>query len=44
MNGVSKRAAFVVDKNGKIAYAEVLENAGDLPKFDSIMECLKSLK
>jgi len=44
MNGVSKRAAFVVDSNGKIAYAEVLENAGDLPKFDAILDCLKSIK
>ena len=44
MNGVSKRAAFVVDKQGKIAYAEVLESAGDLPKFDAILDCLKGLK
>ena len=41
MNGVSKRAAFVVDKEGKIAYAEVLEDAGQLPNFEAIKAALK---
>ncbi|MES2448811.1 MAG: redoxin domain-containing protein [Bacteroidota bacterium] len=36
MTGVAKRAAFVIDEDGKIAYAEVLENAGDLPDFEQI--------
>ncbi|PJA99798.1 MAG: peroxiredoxin, partial [Ignavibacteriales bacterium CG_4_9_14_3_um_filter_30_11] len=27
--GVAKRSAFVIDAEGKIKYAEVLENAGD---------------
>lgn len=40
MHGVSKRSAFVVDKEGKIAYAEVLESAGDLPNFAAIKETL----
>ena len=43
MKGVAKRSAFVVDKNGKIRYAEVLESAGDLPNFDAIKETLNSL-
>lgn len=43
MKGVSKRSAFVVDKNGIIRYAEVLENAGDLPNFAAIQEVLKGL-
>lgn len=43
MKGVSKRSAFVVDKNGIIRYAEVLESAGDLPNFAAINETLKSL-
>ena len=43
MKGVSKRSAFVIDKEGKVAYAEVLENAGDLPSFDNIKETLKAL-
>lgn len=44
MAGVSKRSAFVVDKDGKIQYAEVLESAGDLPNFDAIKTCLEELK
>ncbi|MAT57182.1 MAG: peroxiredoxin [Ignavibacteriae bacterium] len=40
-NGVAKRSAFVVDKEGKIKYAEVLENAGDEPNYDAIKEALK---
>lgn len=43
MKGVSKRAVFVVDKNGIIRYSEVLENAGELPNFASLIEALKSL-
>jgi peroxiredoxin len=41
--GVAKRSAFVIDKEGKVQYAEVLESAGDLPNFDKIDETLKSL-
>jgi peroxiredoxin len=43
MKGVSKRSAFIVDKAGNIAYAEVLENAGDLPNFAAINEKLAEL-
>jgi peroxiredoxin len=43
LQGVSKRSAFVVDKNGVIQYAEVLENAGEIPNFTKIEETLKSL-
>jgi peroxiredoxin len=43
MKGVSKRAAFVVDKNGILKYAEVLESAGSLPDFDAIKKVLESL-
>lgn len=43
MKGVSKRSAFVVDKEGKIQYAEVLEDAGKVPDFDAIQEVLKAL-
>ena len=41
--GVSKRSAFVVDKQGQVQYAEVLDNAGDLPNFEKINETLQSL-
>lgn len=43
MQGVSKRSAFIVDKEGTIKYAEVLESAGDLPDFNAIQACLQSL-
>jgi len=43
MEGVSKRSAFVVDAEGIIRYAEVLESAGDLPNFAAVRETLGSL-
>jgi peroxiredoxin len=43
MDGVSKRSAFVIDKEGTVRYAEVLENATDLPDFEAIEKCLKSI-
>ncbi|WP_373515758.1 hypothetical protein [Persicitalea sp.] len=43
LKGVSKRAAFVVDKAGTIHYAEVLENEGDLPDFDKVKQVLTNL-
>jgi len=44
MKGVSKRSAFVIDKDGIVQYAEVLENAGEVPDFDKIKEALTALK
>ncbi len=44
MKNVSKRSAFVIDKEGTIQYAEVLENAGELPNFDEVKGTLSSLK
>jgi peroxiredoxin len=41
--GVSKRSAFVIDKQGLVQYAEVLENAGEIPNFDAVTQVLKSL-
>ena len=38
MKGVSKRSAFVIDKEGIIQYAEVLENAGDFEKIKASLE------
>ena len=43
MQGVSKRSAFVVDKEGIIRYAEVLENAGEQPNFEAINQALQTL-
>lgn len=43
MKGVAKRAAFVIDGKGTIQYAEILENAGDLPDFDQVKAALGNL-
>lgn len=43
MKGVSKRSAFVIDKDGIVRYAEVLENAGEQPNFTNITLTLESL-
>lgn len=43
LKGVSKRAAFVIDKKGIINYVEVLENAGNLPNFDAVQKTLVEL-
>ncbi len=42
MEGVSKRAAFVIDKEGVVQYAEVCATPGDLPDFGKIQETLAS--
>ena len=43
MKGVSKRSAFVIDKEGIVKYAEVLESAGDLPNFAAVQQILALL-
>lgn len=43
MKGVSKRSAFIIDKSGIIRYAEVLENAGEIPDFNAIQQVLTGL-
>lgn len=40
MGGVPKRSAFVIDSDGTVQYAEVLESPGDLPNFDAIKAAL----
>ena len=42
MKGVSKRSAFVIDREGIIRYAEVLDNAGDVPDFDKINAAIEA--
>ena len=43
MQGVSKRAAFVIDKEGMVQYEEVCATPGDLPNFEAIQTTLNSL-
>ena len=40
MQGVSKRSAFLIDKEGIVRYAEVLENAKEIPAFEAIQKTL----
>lgn len=44
MKGVSKRSAFVIDKQGIVQYAEVLDNAAEVPDFGAIQKILAGLK
>jgi peroxiredoxin len=43
MQGVSKRSAFVIDKEGVVQYAEVCATPGDLPDFAAIQNVLNTL-
>lgn len=43
MQGVSKRSAFIIDKNGLLQYAEVLDNPGNMPNFEAIDQKLAEL-
>jgi peroxiredoxin len=40
LKGVSKRAAFVIDRGGVVRHAQVLEKASDLPDFDAVKRVL----
>ncbi len=44
MAGVSKRSAFVVDRQGVIRYAESNDDPKQLPNFEKIKETLAQLK
>lgn len=43
LKGVSKRSAFVIDGQGIVRYAEVLDNAKDVPSFTNIQTTLNTL-
>lgn len=40
MKGVSKRAAFVINQDFTVEYAEVLEDAGKMPDFKKIQNAI----
>lgn len=40
--GVSTRAAFVVDTDGRVIYASIQDNPGEMVDFDAIKNALKS--
>ena len=41
--GVTKRSVFVLDEEGTVQYAEILENASELPNFEKIRENLRAI-
>jgi peroxiredoxin len=43
MQGVSKRAAFVIDKQGVVQYAEICPTPGDQPDFTAIQNTLAAV-
>ena len=43
MKGVSKRSAFVIDKEGVVRYSEILGKVTDLPDFEAIQKTLAEL-
>jgi peroxiredoxin len=43
MKGVSKRAAFLIDKSGLLRYQEILENAGEEPNYEAIRKAAEEL-
>ena len=43
LSRIAKRSAFVVKPDGTLAYAEVLDNAGEQPDFDAMIAALESV-
>ena len=42
LSRIAKRAAFVVGEDGTVRYAEVLDNAGEQPDFDAVLDSLQA--
>ena len=40
LDRIAKRSAFVVGTDGKVKYAEVLENAGDMPDLEAVRNAI----
>ena len=43
LKGIAKRAVFVIDKDGIVRYAEVLEDARNEPSYQKVFDSLASL-
>ena len=43
MHGVSKRAAFIIDKEGILQYVEILDKVSDQPDYTGIQAILANL-
>ncbi|HEX3646121.1 MAG TPA: peroxiredoxin [Vicinamibacterales bacterium] len=43
MHGIAKRATFVIDKDGMVRHAEVLEDARNEPNYEAVFKTLAAL-
>jgi peroxiredoxin len=43
LKGIAKRAVFVIDKDGIVRHAEVLEDARNEPSYDAVFQALASV-
>ena len=43
LKGIAKRSTFVIDKDGVVRHAEILEDARNEPNYDKVFETLKTL-
>src|SRR5215813_11207556 len=43
LKGIAKRSTFVIDKDGVVRYAEVLDDARNEPNYDKVFEALGKL-
>lgn len=43
LKGIAKRSTFVIDKDGVVRYAEVLEDARNEPNYDKVFDALAKL-
>jgi peroxiredoxin len=43
LKGIAKRSTFVIDKDGIVRYAEILEDARNEPNYDKVFEALSKL-
>jgi len=43
LKGIAKRAVFVIDKDGKVRYRQVLDDARNEPDYEAVFKTLASL-
>lgn len=43
LKGVTKRSAFIIDKQGIIKYVEILDDTGKIPNFNQIKQVLEQI-
>ncbi len=43
-HGISRRALFIIDKTGKLAYQEVVTERGAIPDVDAALDALQSMQ